>query len=75
MGEGVDDLRDFSAAEFVDARTGARIPVVLEALPGQDLDASGPYEVVLQIGEARATREARVRLCTRRQARRGRRAR
>jgi hypothetical protein len=43
-----------------DVRTGERIPVVLETLPGLDIDSSGTYGVILLIGEERMTSEARV---------------
>jgi hypothetical protein len=60
------------AVNFVDSRTGEQVPVVLETLPGQDIDASGRYDVFFQVGEERAQRVIRARLRTERRTRGGR---
>lgn len=49
-------------ADFVDVRSGERIPVVLETAAGEEIDASGIYRIALQIGEERAAVETRVRV-------------
>jgi hypothetical protein len=56
------------AASLRDPRSGVPIPFSVETLPGQDLDASGPYDVSVQIGDERTTRELIVRLAPNRSA-------
>jgi hypothetical protein len=50
------------AAGFADTHSGDPVRVVLKALAGQDIDASGIYPLTLVIGEERWTVEARVTL-------------
>ena len=65
------------AANLEDAHSGDPAPVVLETLPGQDIDEPGIYPLALAIGDERWTVYARVTLgpLRRRGKRRGRRRR
>ncbi|MGH2617596.1 MAG: hypothetical protein ACRDJC_20375 [Thermomicrobiales bacterium] len=63
------------AADFQDTGSGDRVRVVLETLPGQDVDKPGTYPLTLSIGDERWKLDARVALGPARQRRKRRRSR